>query len=135
MHQAVSVIIHASGQLLKGRLCKKQATGLALPGADLDVVILGTVSELSRPGTGFSSAARETIASLLVSPCLNRLSFFLSSLLQVEERRYIQSTVARSMGQLCSNHVGSRLLCVYLCLCVTGYDICPRYSLQQAAPI
>ena len=31
-----------------------QATGLALPGADLDVVVLGASEELRRAGSGFS---------------------------------------------------------------------------------
>jgi len=35
-----------------------QATGLALPGADLDVVVLGASEELRRPGTGFSKVSR-----------------------------------------------------------------------------
>lgn len=42
-----------------------QATGLALPGADLDIVVLGNHSELQNPATGFSVEARRAIGSLL----------------------------------------------------------------------
>ena len=31
-----------------------QATGLALPGSDLDIVVLGASDELANPATGFS---------------------------------------------------------------------------------
>ena len=33
-----------------------QATGLALPGADLDIVVLGVGPTLTRAGTGFTAA-------------------------------------------------------------------------------
>lgn len=42
-----------------------QATGLALPGADLDIVVLGSHSELESPATGFSLDARVAISGLL----------------------------------------------------------------------
>lgn len=42
-----------------------QATGLALPGADLDIVVLGSHSELESPATGFSLDARVAINGLL----------------------------------------------------------------------
>lgn len=31
-----------------------QATGLALPGSDLDIVVLGASDDLANPATGFS---------------------------------------------------------------------------------
>ena len=36
-----------------------QASGLALPGSDLDVVILGVVDDLERPAEGFSTGQRK----------------------------------------------------------------------------
>jgi hypothetical protein len=38
-----------------------QATGLALPGADLDVVVLGASSELQRAGSGFTKVSMPDI--------------------------------------------------------------------------
>jgi hypothetical protein len=42
-----------------------QATGLALPGADLDVVVLGANTELQNPASGYSHEARQAISGLL----------------------------------------------------------------------
>ena len=41
----------------RAALFGSQATGLALPGADLDVVVLGASSELQRAGSGFTKAS------------------------------------------------------------------------------
>ena len=38
----------------RAALFGSQATGLALPGADLDVVVLGASTELQRAGSGFT---------------------------------------------------------------------------------
>ncbi len=35
-----------------------QATGLALPGADLDIVVLGVSAKLARAGSGFSKVGQ-----------------------------------------------------------------------------
>ena len=43
----------------------RQATGLALPGADLDIVVLGSYQNLDTPGSGYSSEARTIIGDLL----------------------------------------------------------------------
>lgn len=45
--------------------CDLQATGLALPGADLDIVVLGSHPELQNPAMGFSLDARFAISGLL----------------------------------------------------------------------
>lgn len=50
-----------------------QATGLALPGADLDVVVLGAHSELQTPAQGYSHEARIAISDLLEVSSLREL--------------------------------------------------------------
>lgn len=47
-----------------------QATGLALPGADLDIVVLGVGPTLSRAGTGFTAAQVRGAACLAARCCL-----------------------------------------------------------------
>lgn len=42
-----------------------QATGLALPGADLDVVVLGANVVLQNPASGYSHEARHAVSGLL----------------------------------------------------------------------
>jgi len=49
----------------RAALFGSQATGLALPGADLDVVVLGATADLRRAGSGFTKVA---------PPCDRRLS-------------------------------------------------------------
>ena len=42
-----------------------QATGLALPGSDLDIVVLGVGATLARAGTGFTKVQRKQQSELL----------------------------------------------------------------------
>ncbi len=42
-----------------------QASGLALPGSDIDVVILGVVEDLATPAEGFSKIGKVRSGSLL----------------------------------------------------------------------
>ncbi|GFR51554.1 hypothetical protein Agub_g13973, partial [Astrephomene gubernaculifera] len=42
-----------------------QAAGLALPGSDLDLVVLGVMPHLATPAEGFGAPARNTAANLL----------------------------------------------------------------------
>ncbi len=42
-----------------------QATGLALPGSDLDIVILGVGAQLARAASGFSPVQRRQLGELL----------------------------------------------------------------------
>ena len=41
----------------RAALFGSQATGLALPGADLDVVVLGATADLRRAGSGFTKVS------------------------------------------------------------------------------
>ncbi|GAX75766.1 hypothetical protein CEUSTIGMA_g3209.t1 [Chlamydomonas eustigma] len=51
------------------KLFGSQACGLALPGSDLDVVILGVVPDLTTPATGFSGHSKSRVVR-----CLRKLS-------------------------------------------------------------
>jgi hypothetical protein len=42
-----------------------QAAGLALPGSDLDVVVLGVAADLANPAEGYSWREREHLVKLL----------------------------------------------------------------------
>ena len=46
----------------RAALFGSQATRLALPGADLDVVVLGASADLRRAGSGFTKVASATVS-------------------------------------------------------------------------
>ena len=48
----------------RAALFGSQATGLALPGADLDVVVLGASTQLQRAGSGFTKASVQNMIRL-----------------------------------------------------------------------
>ncbi|GAB4814301.1 hypothetical protein N2152v2_001347 [Parachlorella kessleri] len=58
---AASALWHQARTVLFG----SQATGLALPGSDLDIVILNVGPHLQRAGSGFSQAQRKQLGELL----------------------------------------------------------------------
>lgn len=81
------------------RLLLLQATGLALPGADLDVVVLGAHSELQNPAQGYSHEARNAISDLLEVSVLTAETRASRSLLAHGCSAVVCST---AVGLLCS---------------------------------